>query len=445
MRILVCAFGIVVCHTHLVQSQSIKDSASFVATVQSKTSPSQCLAVIQEWDKTTQEGYLRGDVLDTANHRIANSRRSLGAKMASRCAGAYDAGQVKGAEGHALLDLYILSDKIDHARAQAVSMLGSAVLAEKANLLHMLVTRLMPSNVPLPAALAAPYEKFTEELDALGPGFKALQLAAHRSFEAAYQWDYSNPALATHVRRAYEIVQGMSTSECAAVRGICSTVYSLAAQLSADSGNFGAANQILTRAIETLPATGTANLVKELSRYNLVGKPAPMLIGQYWFNASRGMNRLDFKGKLTILEFTTTWCASCKKGYKVLDGLKSKYGSVIQPVLVSLIEGRTAFTGKVTDMLQQTPLQEELDYDRNYWLNEHKITFPIVILDPEKGSDDNDGLSSLRRPAIFNSYLVFEYPVYFFIDKQGIIRHVQVGDRWDLKERFANIVNKLLQ
>ncbi len=131
-----------------------------------------------------------------------------------------------------------------------------------------------------------------------------------------------------------------------------------------------------------------------------VKSPAP----QFALSDLKGAQvKLDeYKGKLVMIEFFTTWCAPCQMAAPEVQALYQKYKDRGFVVLGVTIEGR----------------QEEA---LNSFVKEHNVTFPILI---------DDGATSRR-------YEVFSIPTSYLIDRQGIIVSKHMGFNPDLPRSLS--------
>jgi thiol-disulfide isomerase/thioredoxin len=125
----------------------------------------------------------------------------------------------------------------------------------------------------------------------------------------------------------------------------------------------------------------------------LIGKPVPEL--------PRGLVTLDgapitlasLKGKPVLLHYWTFGCSNCK----------------------NMVPRFNAWAKKITVIGVHTP---ELDWEKKLdrlrsFVKDNRITWPVVI-------DD--------EMAAWDRHLIDAWPTMLLIDKDGIVRHVAVGD-----------------
>ena len=128
-----------------------------------------------------------------------------------------------------------------------------------------------------------------------------------------------------------------------------------------------------------------------------VGMKAPDITNQTWMN-SGPIHLSDLKGKVVMVEFWTFGCYNCRNVEPHVKAWHRKYagqGFVVIGVY-----------------------SPEFTYERDLntvarYLKEHDIQFPVPI--------DNDF-------STWNRYGNRYWPAMYFIDKQGIIRHIRVGE-----------------
>jgi len=99
----------------------------------------------------------------------------------------------------------------------------------------------------------------------------------------------------------------------------------------------------------------------------------------------------DLKGKPVVINFWATWCGPCTIEMPLLEKYAREY-----PEEVVILGVNSA---------------EEKDVVEKF-INDQEITFPILL--------DRDG-------SVSDLYLVRNFPVTFFIDKEGVLRAQHTG------------------
>jgi peroxiredoxin len=165
--------------------------------------------------------------------------------------------------------------------------------------------------------------------------------------------------------------------------------------------------RILTRAdepgsaaIQALPdshdeadaSSATPSHAEAISALPRVGQPAPDFTLQALDGSPVTLSQL--RGKAVLINFWASWCTACRDESPLLESYHQAYAS----------QGLVILGVNVTS-------QDTLDDARAY-VQEMQLTFPIPL--------DEQGI-------VTNRYHVPGLPVSFFIDAQGIIRNVIVG------------------
>jgi peroxiredoxin len=121
----------------------------------------------------------------------------------------------------------------------------------------------------------------------------------------------------------------------------------------------------------------------------------------------------DYSGKVVLLNFWATWCEPCVRELPALQQAYLRYGDQGLAVIgVNLTDDEMAQGG---------------DNDKiRAFLSQYGVTYPIAL--------DVEG-------EITNNYRVFPLPTSFFIDPQGRIRYVHIGELTleDVTARFAEL------
>jgi cytochrome c biogenesis protein CcmG, thiol:disulfide interchange protein DsbE len=121
----------------------------------------------------------------------------------------------------------------------------------------------------------------------------------------------------------------------------------------------------------------------------------------------------DYSGKVVVLNFWATWCEPCKRELPALQQAHQTYGD----------QGLAIIGVNLTDdELAQGGDPAKLDA----FLAQYGVTYPTAL--------DLEG-------EITNAYRVFPLPTSFFIDPQGQIRYVHIGELTleDVAARFAEL------
>jgi peroxiredoxin len=121
------------------------------------------------------------------------------------------------------------------------------------------------------------------------------------------------------------------------------------------------------------------------------------------------VNLHELRGKTILVNYWVTWCIPCIEEMPVLEKLHQEYQD--QDFILLSVNG-------IAQDDMSTVMSTLGDFD---------VTFPVVL-------DDND--------SVYNEYKVRFMPTSFFIDRQGVIRHIQLGSTTE--EGFRNQIDQLL-
>lgn len=120
-----------------------------------------------------------------------------------------------------------------------------------------------------------------------------------------------------------------------------------------------------------------------------VGYPAPEITLENLDGASVGLK--DFRGHPVVLNYWATWCAPCREEMPLLADYEARYAPDLVVLGLNYGEGKDAV---------QT------------FVNDNAIPFRI-LLDPAQSTGA--------------AYMVRGFPTTYFIDKDGILRSMHIG------------------
>lgn len=90
------------------------------------------------------------------------------------------------------------------------------------------------------------------------------------------------------------------------------------------------------------------------------------------------------------------------------------------------------------------PGPEEVAHLKDYYLNRHKIKYPIAIWEGQKKPTEDGGMLP-EKNVNYTNYSVYRTPFMCLVDAQGKIRQVIVGFTRDHEERIATKVRLLVE
>ncbi len=115
----------------------------------------------------------------------------------------------------------------------------------------------------------------------------------------------------------------------------------------------------------------------------------------------------QYKGKIVILDFWATWCGPCRMTMPLLEYIQEEYSHDLALLAINLREPRDI----VRDYIQRENISSK------------------VLLD-EQGS-------------VAAAYGAEAIPMHIIIDRQGIVRHIQVGFSPVMESQLRTQIEKL--
>jgi len=157
-------------------------------------------------------------------------------------------------------------------------------------------------------------------------------------------------------------------------------------------------------------------LAEDVTRYEMVGKTAPVVAGDYWLNGSAK----PYASGVTVVVFTANWCHSCRDAYPMLEKMNADFGvKGMQTVLAVSLDG-------VFEGTQMTTPDQEVAANKRYFVEQHKFNFPIAIQNPALRAQSPSPTVAAANDQQFH---IRGLPQFIVVDQKGIVRAVLVG--WD--------------
>ncbi len=252
----------------------------------------------------------------------------------------------------------------------------------------------------LEAAFRRQSERYNPELVAdLDPELRRLASERSAELERAYAI-LSDPAR----RRQYDASLGGTGQEAqapAARRSLSSRERNFAI-----IGAVAALALVATIWVLTGRDTGT-----QAAAMGEVNRPAPAFAVPALAGGTVDLS--TYKGQVVLLNFWATWCEPCKRELPALESAHNELGD----------QGLAVIGVNLTD--------DELTQGRDQaaikaYLEQYGVTYPVAL--------DIEG-------EITNAYRVFPLPTSFFIDGEGHIRYVHIGELTlaDVQARFLEL------
>jgi tetratricopeptide (TPR) repeat protein len=348
------------------------------------------------------------------------------------CAAQFHLADMSGPE---LLDLAALATEIgneDEALAAVHKRLEEPGLRdrERADALNAMIgvyTR--PDTAKLDEA-----ERYLRRLDALPDSLADRKLAGHATLNAEYRYLDFDSRIRRHSMAIIALGRNMKLVGAPggpvemnpAVFPVV-TAYTDMAEVYGDFGETDSALAILDEASSDHPELSSYvvdNLLKpERARFALIGTHAAPISADHWINAPAGTRTIDPTGHVTVLEFTAHWCLPCRNSYPGLLAMAKRF----EPQGVRFIFATQfyGYVGKKRNLDQAG----EMAADREYYVTEHGIHFPIAVADRPVQRQGAPYARNLND----EHYYVGGIPQVVVIDRSGVIRRIVTG--WD----FGNV------
>jgi thiol-disulfide isomerase/thioredoxin len=288
----------------------------------------------------------------------------------------------------------------------------------------------------------------TAQLDSMPGANATTKVLGHGGMLRYYRAIDNDEQIAAHASRIIALAPALDSASRQRASQLIVLAYTAMAEAYGDQADEKNAIKVLSDGLGALTDLPDAapRLSEVLDRYRLVGTKGAPLVARYWLNADSmpqgsvmrvpvaahdtgthdtsahdtsardGTTTYAPAGHVTLVQFTAHWCGPCRKSYPAIERLQEKYAARgYHTVFVTNLYG---FMG---DRERLAP-QEELDADREYFVNTHDLSFPIgiaVSADSQPGHVDANALH----------YKVGGIPHIVVLDRQGTIRMIVIG--WD--------------
>jgi peroxiredoxin len=207
-------------------------------------------------------------------------------------------------------------------------------------------------------------------------------------------------------RRQYDIGIGVAPQAGAPARAVARRQLSPRERLFAAVGALSALGLVVAIWVFTGRGAGVQG-----QAMGEVDRPAPPFSLQTL--AGGNVNLTEYRGQVVLVNFWGTWCEPCKREMPALQAANERYGG----------QGLAIIGVNLTDDEQLQGVTEE---QVRQFAAQYNLTYPIAL--------DRDG-------SVTNAFRVFPLPTSFFIDAQGRIRYVHVGELTldDVTARFTEL------
>ena len=377
---------------------------------------------------------------DDDYERLVESKVSV---RAAEYAKSFSVAKVEGPELMKLAQLYAKADQWDNARAAIRKRLEPQKLttSQRADILSEAAIVVLNNSSPGPSgeqakALAG---EFVAELEHLGEGALPQQLEACGRLVVAYSRD-GDAQVKNCAQRYIESYHKLAPVDRQKAESTLYFVYQSLADYYAGLGEYTNAAETMRQGITALSANPQSEDLKswikaaefDLGRYAQVGKKAQPVKAERWINGAPPKGELSVEGKVTVLEFTATWCVGCRGSYPAMLALEKKYKDAgVEIVFVTRLWA---------PMVGNLRPEQEYQKDKDYFVDELHLPFKIAVasVSPEKASNFQAHDSNSAN------YFAQGIPQFVVVDRRGTVRHVAVG--WDRTqaEKLTQHVEKSL-
>lgn len=408
------------------------------------TTPAGCARAANDWFNTAYRA-----ARDSAAHpggKPANTRALLDQRTAKTRACAAQFTVESTAPGD-LLDLAALYSSVglDSLAGAAIDRRLADPALSESDRAAGLVARISALTRP-DTLLIVRAEPYMTQLDAMSDGVRRQKLAAHQVLNGEYRYLDVNARIRQHSLAIIALgksirAAGLTDRSPGAVSSFTLLdAYANLGEVYADFGQVDSTMQVLDQARVDHPEIPDSEfrmiLGPERARYALVGQRATTLTAGHWLNAPPATHTMSPAGHVTVMEFTAHWCVPCRNSYPSMVAMADAFGRQGVQFLFA-----TQFYGYIGTR-QGLDSTAEFAGDREYFVGEHGIHFPVAIGDASPPYQP--GKPFVQDPN-FDRYQVGGIPQTVIVDRNGIIRRILTG--WDTgnAQRIPVLLSELLR
>lgn len=404
------------------------------------TKPSGCVAALEKYTRELSRQYHEEMQSDDDYERLVGARVS---DRAADYAKRFSQEKLDGPEQMQLAQLYTEAGQWDNVRRAIRTRLEPERLTptQRADILSEAVI-LVLNNSPAAGKMQAKTlaEEFERELEHMGEGVLTQMLAACGRLAITYGND-GDVQVKACAQRYIDSYPKLAQAERAKANDTLYFVYKSLADYYAGLGDYARAAETMRQGITALSGSPPSedpnawiNAAKfDLGRYAQVGKKAQPIKAEYWVNGAPPKGELNLEGKVTVVEFTATWCVGCRESYPAMLALQQKYKDAGVDVVFA-----TRLWGRVTG--GDLTVKQEYKENKDYFVDKLHLPFKVAVafLPPEKVNDF--AVHDLNSANYFTQGI----PQIVVVDRRGTVRDVIVG--WDKNQatKLSRYVEKSL-
>jgi len=378
--------------------------------------PAEPKTVAQCLEAAERHAAVRAKELRAAGQPVDRAKLTQeAADLAKQCAARFSIGTVAVGDLTLLAQLYAAAQQPLLARQAIAKRLGTPGITdgERADTLVAGVDISMGRSATDEGAKAA--EAYVSQLDAIRNAGRQ-QIKAHSQLGGYYR---------------------APVTERAALASMLAAAYTNVAEVYGGREQADKAVEVLEQGLADFGSAPAAKLQIEptLARYRLVGTGAAPIEAPHWLNAPAGTSKAEIKGTVTLIEFTAHWCTWCRRTYPSIVRLHDRWAPKgLQVIFATELYG---FFGQPRAL----PAEQELEADRRYFVEEHRLPFKIAIESQRQPVPGQSAAPNLNE----DRYKVGGIPQIVVIDKAGTIRLIIIGSDPSSEARLDDVVQRLLR
>ncbi|MBX6330563.1 MAG: hypothetical protein IRY91_01815 [Gemmatimonadaceae bacterium] len=348
------------------------------APVEQYGRPEECLAAVERSEARAVWGARPDTLSAVAQDRASEPPEVI--EIARRCSAHLDADRMPASSRPLYLQLLLIAGRDSTFAAVVDKQVAEArsVDARSTALFSAFDVLLRARPVRIAAA-----EQLAQRLDALGP--EAAESRLYAWFRLAYLARLlgDSALLARAAPRALALGSRVDSAnpnlimKAALSTGVVMLTPPRPLDVLRDSGPDAYVQLIRRKYVAEATKRGvsrdTAENMVENDLLRGAGRPAPPLVGDYWYGRSDTTRPLPARGRVTLLAFVDHRCrVKCYPGYAMLERLHRRFGDALDIVLVAQTFGYFR--------LRPPPSpSEEAELIRHYFLDELKLPGMLTV------------------------------------------------------------------
>jgi thiol-disulfide isomerase/thioredoxin len=405
-------------------------AAAAAQTPQSAATPQDCMTKARAFTQQRQKelGPLTADIFRQVQSETA--------RMLGECAAQFDVEKLPVEQLPGAIEMFMEAQQKALAERAIARGLAAATDAPTRASVFMQTIRAMLRQ-PKSAERNAQLEKYSDALDALPETVLDQKISAHGSLNGYYRGDDIDAGIVKHSTWLLDAGKRLTPEQRSKYSGVLMAAHVNLAEALAGQGENDKAIDLLKRAqTEFADVPRSIERIKPvLDRYLLVGKPAAPLAADVWINR-QGTTPLEYKGKVTLLQFTAHWCGPCKESYPGMTRLLERFKSRgLQLAFYTRTYG-------YFESERNLSREQEIERDKTYYAH-YNFTHPIAI--GTSSSTIVDGKPVYAKDPVEEAFRVGGIPQINVIDAQGNLRLIMIGYDDANEEKLASFIEGLMK